>query len=158
MPRFTVRVRGRAPSPFVRSDSSSVCLLGASPPTLVRRLSKLADTGIRASELCRLRVHDLVDRERHDYIKVRGKGEKERLVPVPPATASARSLTHNDGGLERACGGDRHGDPGCRQADDEGVSQVGRFLHRGDLVSRQSLHDPAGFAGQSSMATHSPKW
>ncbi|MBO0703092.1 MAG: tyrosine-type recombinase/integrase, partial [Candidatus Dormibacteraeota bacterium] len=52
----------------------------------------LADTGIRASELCGLRVDDLVDRERHDYIKVRGKGEKERLVPVPPATA--RRLRH----------------------------------------------------------------
>jgi integrase len=52
----------------------------------------LADTGIRASELCGLRVDDLVDHGRHDYIKVRGKGEKERLVPVPAATA--RRLRH----------------------------------------------------------------
>jgi integrase/recombinase XerD len=52
----------------------------------------LADTGIRASELCGLRVDDLVDRDHYDYIKVRGKGEKERLVPVPAATA--RRLRH----------------------------------------------------------------
>ena len=47
----------------------------------------LADTGIRASELCGLRVGDLVEHERHDQIRVTGKGEKERLVPLPQETA-----------------------------------------------------------------------
>ncbi|MGH7869129.1 MAG: tyrosine-type recombinase/integrase [Candidatus Dormibacteraceae bacterium] len=43
----------------------------------------LADTGIRASELTSLRVDDLRDRDRSTYLRVRGKGDKERLVPVP---------------------------------------------------------------------------
>ena len=47
----------------------------------------LADTGIRAGELVGLRVNDLVEHERHDYLRVFGKGERERLVPVPSATA-----------------------------------------------------------------------
>lgn len=45
----------------------------------------LADTGIRVGELVGLRTSDLVERDRNHYIKVRGKGDKERLVPVPRA-------------------------------------------------------------------------
>jgi integrase/recombinase XerD len=48
---------------------------------LVIRL--LADTGIRNGELVKLRVADLVERDRRQYIRVRGKGNRERLVPVP---------------------------------------------------------------------------
>lgn len=48
---------------------------------LVVRL--LADTGIRVGELCGLHITDLVDRDRF-YIRVRGKAEKERLVPITP--------------------------------------------------------------------------
>ncbi len=44
----------------------------------------LADTGIRVSELTGIRVTDLVDRERHSYLRIRGKGERERLVPLLP--------------------------------------------------------------------------
>jgi integrase/recombinase XerD len=43
----------------------------------------LADTGIRASELIGLRVSDLIERDRQYFLRVRGKGNKERLVPVP---------------------------------------------------------------------------
>jgi len=43
----------------------------------------LADTGIRADELCGLQVDDLIEHDRHDYLRVTGKGEKDRLVPVP---------------------------------------------------------------------------
>lgn len=43
----------------------------------------LADTGIRASELLGLRGTDLLDRERRHYLRIHGKGDKERLVPVP---------------------------------------------------------------------------
>lgn len=43
----------------------------------------LADTGIRVGELVGLRVGDLVERDRSVYLKVRGKGSRERLVPVP---------------------------------------------------------------------------
>ena len=43
----------------------------------------LADTGIRVGELVKLRTSDLIDRDRRQYILVRGKGAKERLVPIP---------------------------------------------------------------------------
>ena len=43
----------------------------------------LADTGIRASELLGLRVGDLTERDRQAFLLVRGKGNKQRLVPVP---------------------------------------------------------------------------
>jgi len=49
---------------------------------LVIRL--LADTGIRLGELLGLRHTDLVEQGRERYIKVRGKGSRERLVPVQP--------------------------------------------------------------------------
>jgi integrase/recombinase XerD len=44
----------------------------------------LADTGIRASELVGLRPEDLLERGRDRFIRVHGKGAKERLVPVHP--------------------------------------------------------------------------
>jgi integrase/recombinase XerD len=40
----------------------------------------LADTGIRVGELRRLRTTDLVAQGRERYLRVRGKGTKERLV------------------------------------------------------------------------------
>lgn len=43
----------------------------------------LADTGIRAGELLGLRTGDLVERDRNFYLRVTGKGSKERMVPVP---------------------------------------------------------------------------
>jgi integrase len=51
----------------------------------------LADTGIRLSELLGLRTADLLEGEgKHAFLKIRGKGDKERLVPV--AAALARQL------------------------------------------------------------------
>ena len=44
----------------------------------------LADTGIRVGELRRLRVTDLVSQGHERYLRVRGKGERDRLVPVTP--------------------------------------------------------------------------
>lgn len=43
----------------------------------------LADTGIRVGELVSLRTSDLIERDRNHFIRVRGKGSRERLVPVP---------------------------------------------------------------------------
>jgi site-specific recombinase XerD len=45
----------------------------------------LADTGIRVGELVALRPGDLHVQGRNQYLKVRGKGPRERLVPLPPA-------------------------------------------------------------------------
>lgn len=44
----------------------------------------LANTGIRLGELLGLRSADLVEQGRERYIKVRGKGARERLVPLKP--------------------------------------------------------------------------
>lgn len=44
----------------------------------------LGDCGLRASELCGLRPDDVIRRDRQAYLLVHGKGERERLVPVPP--------------------------------------------------------------------------
>lgn len=43
----------------------------------------LADTGARVGELLGLQLNDLVERNRNHYLRVRGKGDKERLVPIP---------------------------------------------------------------------------
>ncbi|HVD02096.1 MAG TPA: tyrosine-type recombinase/integrase [Candidatus Dormibacteraeota bacterium] len=43
----------------------------------------LADTGARVGEVVALRVNDLVERDRNHYLRFRGKGDKERLLPVP---------------------------------------------------------------------------
>lgn len=43
----------------------------------------LADTGIRATELLKLRTSDLIERDRQFFLRIRGKGAKERLVPLP---------------------------------------------------------------------------
>ena len=45
----------------------------------------MADTGIRLGELLGLRTTDLAEQGRERYIKVKGKGSRERLVPLAPA-------------------------------------------------------------------------
>jgi len=44
----------------------------------------LADTGLRLSELLGLTRDDLIEQGRDRYLKVRGKGSRERLVPLQP--------------------------------------------------------------------------
>src|SRR5205807_4939501 len=43
----------------------------------------LGDAGLRVGELLGLRCDDLIERERNHYVRVRGKGDRERLVPIP---------------------------------------------------------------------------
>lgn len=47
----------------------------------------LADTGIRVGELCGLRIEDIRRHDRGAFLKVHGKGDKERLVPLRPDLA-----------------------------------------------------------------------
>ena len=47
-------------------------------------LAALAYTGCRVGELCRLRVEDLKSSSAHRVLEVRGKGGKERRVPLHP--------------------------------------------------------------------------
>jgi integrase/recombinase XerD len=44
----------------------------------------LADTGIRLGELTKLTIRDVLAEGRQQFIKVTGKGRRERKVPVPP--------------------------------------------------------------------------
>lgn len=48
----------------------------------------LADTGVRLSELLGLTTGDLIEQGRDRFLKVMGKGARERLVPLAPALYS----------------------------------------------------------------------
>jgi len=67
-------------------DRSEITRLEEATPTerdgLMVRI--LGDCGLRAAELCGLRTDDVFRRDRQAYLRVHGKGDKERLVPVPP--------------------------------------------------------------------------
>jgi integrase len=45
----------------------------------------LGDCGLRAEEVCSLRPESIIRRDRQSHLSVRGKGERDRLVPCPPA-------------------------------------------------------------------------
>lgn len=45
----------------------------------------LADTGLRLSELLGLTTSDLIEQGRDRFIKVHGKGARDRMVPLQPA-------------------------------------------------------------------------
>jgi integrase/recombinase XerD len=47
-------------------------------------IRRLADTGMRVGELCGVRPEDVVRYDRRAFLKVRGKGSQERLVPLAP--------------------------------------------------------------------------
>lgn len=57
------------------------CFLGARLHTVI---SLLLDTGMRAEELCTLKLKDVHLEE--GYLKVHGKGDKERIVPLGATT------------------------------------------------------------------------
>jgi integrase/recombinase XerD len=61
-------------------------------------LEVLYSSGLRVSELCRLKISDVDDH----YLRIRGKGGKERLVPIgtPALAAIDRYLAFRDGPQE----------------------------------------------------------
>jgi integrase/recombinase XerC/integrase/recombinase XerD len=87
--------RPRVPKPVIQilSDEEISAIFKAISPNsfLGARLHVIAllllDTGIRASELCGLTIESTSLKE--DYIKVLGKGEKERMVPFGATTKKA---------------------------------------------------------------------
>lgn len=66
----------------------------------------LADTGIRVTEMTGLRATDLIERDRKAYLRVRGKGDKERDVPVMPQLGR-RLRRHIERGRPRGTPSDR---------------------------------------------------
>src|SRR5947208_3279090 len=66
-----------------------------SPPEGMRdrtMFAVLAYTGCRVGELCRLRVSDYKETGGHKVLEVRGKGGKERRVPLHPEAFEALEL------------------------------------------------------------------
>ena len=66
----------------------------------------LADTGLRLSELLGLTDADLVEQGRDRFLRVHGKGARDRLVPVTPALF-ARLRRFSTRGRPRSAGSDR---------------------------------------------------
>ena len=59
----------------------------------------LADTGVRITELTKMRAGDIVERSGRYYIKVHGKGEKDREVPLAPRLTRRMRRLSNEGPL-----------------------------------------------------------
>jgi integrase len=77
----------------VLTDAEIKAMMKAAGPRNALILQLLAESGIRVGELVALRVSDLVEhdvvllngqRERQVGLRVIGKGDKERFVPLPP--------------------------------------------------------------------------
>jgi integrase/recombinase XerD len=68
-------------------DREEISRLETAAPTERDRLiiRILGDCGLRAAELCQLTVDDVVRHDRQAFLRVHGKGERDRLVPLPPA-------------------------------------------------------------------------
>jgi integrase/recombinase XerD len=56
----------------------------------------LGNTGLRLGELLGLRPADLIQNDRGWFLKVRGKGDKERLVPLRPPAVARRLRKYAD--------------------------------------------------------------
>jgi integrase/recombinase XerD len=79
-------------------------------------LAVLAFTGCRVGELCRLRVEDVKSSTGHRVLEVRGKGGRERRVPIHPEAVErlerwldTASLRDGRGPLFRPCQAARDG-------------------------------------------------
>jgi len=81
----------RGKTPIISDAQASVLLAAPAADTLKGKrdravLSTLAYHALRCQELCRLTVRDLQMLKGVLHFRVQGKGEKERYVPVHPAT------------------------------------------------------------------------
>ena len=67
-------------------------------------LAALAFTGCRVGEICRLRVEDLKTSSGHRLLEVRGKGGKERRVPLHSEAVERVELWLDTAGIREARG------------------------------------------------------
>ncbi len=67
----------------------------------------LANTGLRLGELLALRPGDLIQNDRGWFLRVRGKGNKERLVPLRPPAVARRLRRYADRGRHPDAASDR---------------------------------------------------
>jgi len=67
-------------------------------------LAVLAFTGCRVGEVCRLRVEDYKSSGGHKILEVRGKGGKERRVPLHPEAVERIELWLDGAGLRESVG------------------------------------------------------
>jgi integrase/recombinase XerD len=83
-------------------------------------------TGLRVSELVGLTLHHIELQQ--GYVRVRGKGDKERIAPFAPIAGEklAHYLEHHRKVLSARCGGNE-------------PAQVAFLNHRGEPISRQSF-------------------
>ena len=97
-------------------------------------LEVLSGCGLRASEACGLNLADLALDE--GYLRIRGKGDKERVAPISGAALRTLSMYLDD--ARRVLDGGR------------GKSSGAVFLNvRGGRITRQSLHKIVARAGLS---------
>ena len=102
-------------------------------------LEVLYGCGLRASEACGLNLADLALDE--GYLRIRGKGDKERVAPISGAALRTLSMYLDD--ARRILDGGR------------GESSGAVFLNvRGGRITRQSLHKIVARAGLSIGVTN----
>lgn len=121
------RVGESKPKPRPAPDSMWAALLAAADPrvTLMARLA--GEAGLRRAEVARVRGDDVVDDIVGSSLVVRGKGGKQRLVPLTAGLAAAVRAYPCDGGFLFPGQIDGHVSPG----------------HVGKLISRLM---PAGWS------------
>ena len=81
--------RGAATSPPTDIDASGILEEWLTLPASWPLVALLGLLGLRIFEACGANIADLGDEHGHRVLKVRGKGDKTVLAPLPPAVARA---------------------------------------------------------------------
>ena len=101
----------------------------------------MLDTGMRASELCGLRIHH-VDLKNH-RLRVFGKGSKERMLPLSPTTAMALwkyLATRREAAMDERLFVSRRGRPYNRNALRQLIASLGDSAGVGDAHPHRFRH------------------
>lgn len=143
-------IRGKAKLPQLRRQ-----VLDVLSPEEMRRLEDaaeaerdkllvrlLSDTGIRVGELIKLRTGDLVEVGRNHFLKIEGKGGRDRLVPIAPRIDQRLDRyikrTRPDAGSDRIFVGLRRGRSGDYEPlTSSGAEQLVRVLGQKAGIKRR---------------------